>query len=59
MAKNKKTYRMTSEWTYIVSECKGRWEFEGTKREAELMAEHQAKNLRGYGTDIKITVEKI
>ena len=59
MAKTKTLYRMTSTWTYVVSGDKEHWEFEGTKRQAELMANHQRSNLRDYGTDIEIKVEKV
>lgn len=57
MARTKKTYKMVSDWTYIVSGDHGHYEQEcETKRDAQSWVEYQTKNLRGYGTDIKIEV---
>jgi len=57
MAKNKNTYKMVSDWTYVVSGDHGHYEQEfDTKRQAQSMAEYQENNLRGYGIDVEIKV---
>lgn len=58
MAKQKITYTMVSDWTYVVSGDHGHYESEcKTRKDAESTARYQKMNLRRYGTDIKIEIK--